>query len=287
MAAFSPTDVYLAGPGRHLSLRWHVDLARQRDVRRNRDVRSAIASSGTFQIRRGRHVGGQCVVRQYDDVRQSPVYGGGSHFDGVCVNGAKPKRLRANSSCGSTVPVSTARHGRLRLSTYSKRKPICSAPAPAALRLWRSDGHCIRMERERLDGDSARASHRPDRGCFADRDLRRRATAERPNRNFYRFDGVVDLIGDVALRAADAVPAVGRSARRRRVLRIVSARPRGCGDRHVRSHPVSYAPSMRDAIMTSATNAFTVGWNMFLARWNGTTWKVDKPPDGNRRRLAS
>jgi hypothetical protein len=54
------------------------------------------------------------------------------------------------------------------------------------------------------------------------------------------------------------------------------------------SHPVSYGTSIHDAIMTSASSAFAVGWNNFLARWNGTTWTVDRPPSGtpNIRALA-
>jgi hypothetical protein len=42
----------------------------------------------------------------------------------------------------------------------------------------------------------------------------------------------------------------------------------------------SYQPALRDAIMTSQTSAFVVGWNMFLARWNGSSWTVDRPPVG-------
>lgn len=41
---------------------------------------------------------------------------------------------------------------------------------------------------------------------------------------------------------------------------------------------ISYMPPLRDAIMTSATSAFVVGWNAFLARWDGVKWTVDAPP---------
>lgn len=41
---------------------------------------------------------------------------------------------------------------------------------------------------------------------------------------------------------------------------------------------LSYTPALRDAIVVSPTSAFVVGWNEFLARWNGTSWTVDKPP---------
>jgi len=43
---------------------------------------------------------------------------------------------------------------------------------------------------------------------------------------------------------------------------------------------VSYQPSMRDVMMTSTTNAFVVGANAFLARWDGAKWSVDAPPPG-------
>lgn len=41
---------------------------------------------------------------------------------------------------------------------------------------------------------------------------------------------------------------------------------------------VSYQPSFRDVMMTSPTNAFVVGTNAFLARWDGVRWTVDAPP---------
>jgi hypothetical protein len=41
---------------------------------------------------------------------------------------------------------------------------------------------------------------------------------------------------------------------------------------------LSYQPPLRDAVMTSASSAFAVGWNLFLARWDGNTWTVDAPP---------
>lgn len=41
---------------------------------------------------------------------------------------------------------------------------------------------------------------------------------------------------------------------------------------------VSYQPALRDVIVTSPTSAFAVGWNLFLARWDGTMWTVDAPP---------
>ncbi|MBM3908128.1 MAG: hypothetical protein FJ363_08645 [Gemmatimonadetes bacterium] len=43
---------------------------------------------------------------------------------------------------------------------------------------------------------------------------------------------------------------------------------------------LSYQPALRDASMTSASSAFAVGWNLFLARWDGSKWTVDKPPAG-------
>jgi hypothetical protein len=43
---------------------------------------------------------------------------------------------------------------------------------------------------------------------------------------------------------------------------------------------VSYAPSLRDVIMTSLSSAFVVGNQSFLARWNGSKWTVDAPPPG-------
>lgn len=43
---------------------------------------------------------------------------------------------------------------------------------------------------------------------------------------------------------------------------------------------VSYAPSMRDVVMSSLTSAFVVGHYSLLARWDGAKWTVDAPPPG-------
>ncbi len=43
---------------------------------------------------------------------------------------------------------------------------------------------------------------------------------------------------------------------------------------------LSYQPALRDAAMTSPNSAFVVGWNLFLARWDGVKWTVDAPPPG-------
>ena len=43
---------------------------------------------------------------------------------------------------------------------------------------------------------------------------------------------------------------------------------------------LSYQPALRDAVMTSLSSAFVVGWNLFLARWDGAKWSVDPPPPG-------
>lgn len=45
---------------------------------------------------------------------------------------------------------------------------------------------------------------------------------------------------------------------------------------------IAYQPDLRDVVMTSPTSAFAVGWNMFLARWDGQAWTVDPPPAGTR-----
>jgi hypothetical protein len=43
---------------------------------------------------------------------------------------------------------------------------------------------------------------------------------------------------------------------------------------------LSYQPSLRDVAVNSATSAFAVGWNLFLARWDGSRWNIDTPPAG-------
>jgi hypothetical protein len=99
------------------------------------------------------------------------------------------------------------------------------------------------------------------------------------NRNFYRYNGSSwQLVYTSHFVQAQtfrpyADPRGGAAYFPTAFGRVDRATPTG-------AHPVSYNPSLRDAIMTSATSAFAVGWNMFLARWNGATWTVDQPPAG-------
>lgn len=50
---------------------------------------------------------------------------------------------------------------------------------------------------------------------------------------------------------------------------------------------LSYMPSLRDVVVNSATSAFAVGWNNFLARWDGAKWTIDAPPAGIATRLLN
>ncbi len=43
---------------------------------------------------------------------------------------------------------------------------------------------------------------------------------------------------------------------------------------------LSYQPALRDVVMTASNSAFAVGWNLFLARWDGARWTIDTPPAG-------
>jgi hypothetical protein len=45
---------------------------------------------------------------------------------------------------------------------------------------------------------------------------------------------------------------------------------------------ISYQPSLYDVSVSGPTNAFAVGANTFLARYNGTKWLVDPPPVNTR-----
>jgi hypothetical protein len=107
------------------------------------------------------------------------------------------------------------------------------------------------------------------------------------NRAFYRFDG----IGwhEVARRQAFqpvqrrpwANPAGGEayvasSSFGGRVERVTAGG----------SSVVSYQPSLKDAIMTSASSAFAVGRDFFLSRFDGTRWTVDTPPAGTQTSRA-
>lgn len=98
------------------------------------------------------------------------------------------------------------------------------------------------------------------------------------DRAYYRFDGT-------------AWTEIGRRRHAQSPLRVW-ADPRG-GSAYVLSafgrlekiSPtsialLSYQPALRDVAMTSATSAFAVGWNLFLARWDGARWTIDAPPAG-------
>ena len=98
-------------------------------------------------------------------------------------------------------------------------------------------------------------------------------------RNFYRYNGSSwSLVSTGRFTQAAtfrpwADPRGGAAYFPTAFGRIDMATPSG-------SHAVSYNPSIRDAIMSSPTSAFVVGWNLFLARFNGVTWTIDQPPAG-------
>lgn len=101
------------------------------------------------------------------------------------------------------------------------------------------------------------------------------------NRAFYRFDGI-------------AWQQIARRQSFQPVQRRPWANPLG-GEAFVASGSfsgrvervtasgvtvVSYQPSLKDAVMTSASSAFAVGSDFFLSRFDGTRWTVDAPPPG-------
>ncbi len=274
VAAFSPTDVYLAaGP----SGVYHYDGTSLSPVggTNGESVMSiAVATSGTSKTVVAGTSAGNAWVSNTTTWQKSNVATNGASITAVCTTGpneafaaASGALFRFNGSVWTAFP-----------STFNQTKGDLQCPAPGQAFVW-AQGTAL------LSWNGAGWTQLPNIGrtvrlaAVSPTEIYAAGDSGFTNRNFYRYDGTTwHLIATSQYQQpmqfrpwADPRGGAAYFASMLGRVEMVSG---------TSVHPVSYGPSIRDAIMTSASNAFVVGWNMFLARWNGSTWNIDAPPAG-------
>jgi hypothetical protein len=276
VAAFSPTDVYLAGQGGI----YHYDGTSISLVSgtsgENVVSIGAVTSNGSKYVVAGTS-SGNAWFGNTTSFQKSPVTTNGFQIDGVCVTGPN-EAFGLNSSSGTLFRFNgTSWTAAPAIVNGAKADLQCPSPGVAFVSVtgvgiigWNGSTWTAIPPAPRAGRTAVVSAN----------EVYVAADSGTSNRNFYKYNGSSwSLIGtSYFVQTMQGRPwadprggaAYFHSSSSGRIdVATVSG-----------SHPVSYGTSIRDVIMTSASNAFAVGWNMFLARWNGTTWTVDKPPAG-------
>lgn len=276
VAAFSPTDVYLAGS----SGLFHYDgtsIAAVSGLSGAGSVASVgvVTSGGSKYVIAGTQAGATWIGNT-TTWQQYPMPANGASITGVCITGPSEAfaaslnnggLYRFDGTTWSAVP-----------SSFSQPKGDLQCTGPGQAFVWAQNTALLKWNGSgwtQLPGVG-----RPVRlAAVSPTEIYAAGDSASSNRNFYRFDGTSwHLIGTTQYQQSLqfrpwADPRGGAAYFASALGRVEMAAGTSV-------HPVSYSPSIHDAIMTSAGNAFAVGWNLFLARWNGSTWTVDPPPAG-------
>jgi hypothetical protein len=200
-------------------------------------------------------------------------------IDGVCITG--PNEAFAASSSGGglfrfdgTTWISVP-------STFTNSKVDLQCPAPGqvfvtafrqAFLTWNGSGWT------QLTTSGIGPSRLPRMGVASANELYAYADSGLTDRAWYRYDGTVwrELARSRYTQQGSrpwAVPTGGSAYVLSALGRLERITSSGVS-------VVAYQPSLREVAVNSATSAFAVGWNLFLARWDGSRWNIDTPPAG-------
>ena len=239
-------------------------------------VSSVNGTTGRLVIAGG---SGGVVWIGYGTSWQRYVTGAGAHLDGVCINSASEAYAAGNSNgalyrFNGTSWTSTPLQGtasKFDLQCVGGQAFVTTSGGTGFFR-WNATGWSQMVTAGLSNTRNSRMAAVSATEIYAVGD------SASFDRAFYKFDGT-------------SWTEIGRKRFAQSPLKVW-ADPRG-GAAYVISsfgrleraaqgsvQLLSYQPSLRDVVMTSATSAFAVGWNLFLARWDGTRWTVDNPPAG-------
>lgn len=276
VAAFSPTDVYIASQNGL----FHYDGTAITQV--SGVTGGSVASLGIAQSGGSKYViagmqNGSTWIGNTTTWTQYPMPANSATINNVCITG--PNEAFASSTNNGGLYRFNGSAWNQVLSTFTQPKVDLQCPAPGqafvgvqntATLSWNGSG----WTQLPLAGRPVRIA------VVSPTEIYGAGDSAGVNRNYYRYDGTSWRLLATSQYTQNlqyrpwADPRGGAayfgSVTLGRIDQVTSAGV----------HPVSYGPSIRDAIMTSANNAFVVGLNMFLARYNGATWTVDAPPAG-------
>jgi hypothetical protein len=211
--------------------------------------------------------------------------GTSQRIDGVCITGPNEAFAasftggglwRFNGSAWTAVPASTS-VGKLALQCPAPGQAfVMGQGATGGLFTWTGSGWSL------VPATGLNPNRLVTWGVVSGSEIYAWGDSASTDRAFYRFDGTAWI--EVGRRRFTQSSAILNG--------IMWADPRG-GAAYVvsgfgrveRVTPsgttvLSYQPALRDISMSSTSSAFVVGWNLFLARWDGAKWTVDAPPGG-------
>lgn len=275
VAAFAVNDVYLAGQ----NAIYHFDgsaISVVSGTTGENVVSIGAITSGTAKYVVAGTSAGNAWFGNTTSWTKSPVNVTGGQIDVACVTGAN-EAFALNAGSGnlyrfngtSWTPAPTSFGG-----------PKSDLQCPAPNQVYVQVGATAILN---WNGSSFSAIPNPPRSgrlaVVSNSEIYVAADSGNTTRNFYRYNGSSWSLVSTGRFTQPATfrpwadPRGGAAYFPTAFGRIDMATPSG-------SHAVSYNPSIRDAIMSSPTSAFAVGYNLFLARFNGVTWTVDQPPAG-------
>lgn len=282
VAAFAIDDAYAA----HRSGLYHFDgsgFTRVPAVNDSLFAASAVSSAGGKLVIAGAGGGAVWIGNTLTWTRYS--LGATQRIDAVCITG--PNEAFAGSSFGgglwrfdgsswTSVPAP---------ATSSKFALQCPAPGQAFVLSLGLGGGMFRWNGSvwvNVPFTGLNAGRLITWGVASPNEMYAYGDSALIDRAFYRFDGTswtevrrtrFVQSASFAVEAMWADPRGGGAYLVSPFGRVERVTPNGVT-------VLGYQPSLRDVSVSSANSAFAVGWNLFLARWDGAKWTVDPPPPG-------
>ena len=274
VTALSPTDVYLGSQ----SGLFHYDGT---SITQVSAVSGAIASIGSSSSGGAKYVivgsaNGSTWIGYGTSWQQYTMPANSATINNVCITG--PNEAFASSTNNGGLYRFNGSTWTQVLSSFNQPKGDLQCPAPGQAFVWAQNTAL-------LSWNGSGWSTLPNVGrtvrlaVVSPTEIYAAGDSAQVNRNFYRFDGTS---WHLIATSQYTQPMQYRPWADPRGGAAYFASPLGRVEQVTGTsmRPISYSPSIRDAIMTSVSNAFAIGYNMFLARWNGGTWTVDPPPTG-------
>ncbi len=202
-----------------------------------------------------------------------------ARLDGVCITGPS-EAFASSSTSGELFRFNGSTWASVSIASFPGGKTDLQCPAPGQVYVLSVGGNMWRWNGSgwtQLPSTGIGAGRAVRWGVVSPSEIYAVGDSSGVDRAYYRFDG--SQWGQIARRAYTQAPVRVWADPRGGVAYALSGFGR-LEKISTTTSVLSYQPGLRDAVITSATSAFAVGWNMFLARWNGAQWIVDTPPAG-------
>jgi len=218
-----------------------------------------------------------------------PIPGATQRIDGVCITGPSEAFAASSVGGGGLWRFDGSKWTSVAPTSGSKYGLQCPAPGQAFVlgpSVWKWNGSAFAQLP--FTGVRGGPSQNFAWGVVSGTEIYAASDSAGVDRAFYRFNGTSWT--EVGRKRVTQGPAFVQGLR-------LWADPRGGAAYYAAAFGrvervtattatvLSYQAVPRDISMSSPTNAFAVGANSFLARWNGVSWTVDAPPAGLQMRI--